>query len=238
MEVAPRHVPLHLCVDSQLATDGVTLWLSGWIRRKWRTKQGSLVSKDPWQDPPTLAPSLAHQEKRAPKWNPPVTSQSLAACLRARPKRRHRTQCGVPCARGASTWHCTRKWYSGSGWVGGLEILHLSQKQVEVRVLVWRTPPSHSITGQLPMLEVDGKEMTQSAALLRWIASKGDGMCLRPVGISMRHDRFMAQGQRGCQDPNRVSLTPFLQPQRGCQMRVMGRWRVHRAGILTQAQGP
>ena len=42
LEVAPRHVPLQLCVDSQLVADGVTLWLPGWIRRKWKTKQGLL----------------------------------------------------------------------------------------------------------------------------------------------------------------------------------------------------
>ena len=49
LKAAPPQVPLQLCVDSQLVTDGVTLWLPGWIRRKWRTKQGSLVAnKDQW----------------------------------------------------------------------------------------------------------------------------------------------------------------------------------------------
>ena len=40
LEVAPRHVPLQLCVDSQLVTDGVTLWLLGWIKRKWKKNRG------------------------------------------------------------------------------------------------------------------------------------------------------------------------------------------------------
>lgn len=39
----------------------------------------------------------------------------------------------------------------------------------------WQELKPKTKFGQLPMLEVDGKEMTQSAALLRWIASKGDG---------------------------------------------------------------
>ena len=34
LKVAPRHVPLQLCVDSHLVTDRVALWLPGWIRRK------------------------------------------------------------------------------------------------------------------------------------------------------------------------------------------------------------
>ena len=59
LAVAP---PLQLCVDSQLATDGVTLWLSGWIRRKWKTKQGLLIAnRDPWQDLHTLL-----QDRQAP----------------------------------------------------------------------------------------------------------------------------------------------------------------------------
>ena len=33
LKAAPPHVPLQLCVYSQLVTDGVTLWLPGWIRR-------------------------------------------------------------------------------------------------------------------------------------------------------------------------------------------------------------
>ena len=49
--VTPKTVPLQLCVDSQLVTDGVTLWLQGWKRRGWKTKQNSEVSnKDLWQE--------------------------------------------------------------------------------------------------------------------------------------------------------------------------------------------
>ena len=47
LEVAPRHVPLQTCVDSQLVTDGVTLWLPGWNRRKWRSP---VANRDLWQD--------------------------------------------------------------------------------------------------------------------------------------------------------------------------------------------
>ena len=38
LKVAPRHVPLQLCVDSQPVTAGVTLWLPGLIRQEWKTK--------------------------------------------------------------------------------------------------------------------------------------------------------------------------------------------------------
>ena len=49
LSVTPVGVPLQLCVDSQLVTSGATLWLTGWIRRGWRTKQGTPVSnKDLW----------------------------------------------------------------------------------------------------------------------------------------------------------------------------------------------
>ena len=56
---------LELCVDSQLVMDGVTLWLPSWIRRKWRTKQGSPVAnKDQWVEMQSLG-----QDRRAPtKW--------------------------------------------------------------------------------------------------------------------------------------------------------------------------
>ena len=56
---------LELCVDSQLVTNGATLWLLGWIRRKWRTKQGSPVAnRDQWTELQSLL-----QERRAPtKW--------------------------------------------------------------------------------------------------------------------------------------------------------------------------
>ena len=50
LSVTPARVPLQLCVDSQLVTSGATLWMAGWIRRGWRTKQGTPVSnKDLWQ---------------------------------------------------------------------------------------------------------------------------------------------------------------------------------------------
>ena len=42
--VTPWHVPLQLCANPQLVTDGATLWLPGWIRRIWMMKQGSPVS--------------------------------------------------------------------------------------------------------------------------------------------------------------------------------------------------
>ena len=47
----PATVHLQLCVDSQLLTDGVTLWLQGWKRRGWKTKQNTEVAdKDLWQE--------------------------------------------------------------------------------------------------------------------------------------------------------------------------------------------
>mmetsp|Transcript_68852 Transcript_68852/g.121620 ORF Transcript_68852/g.121620 Transcript_68852/m.121620 type:complete len:111 (-) Transcript_68852:99-431(-) len=51
LTVTPARVLLQLCVDSQPVTSGATVWLSGWIQRGWRTKQGTPVSKkDLWLD--------------------------------------------------------------------------------------------------------------------------------------------------------------------------------------------
>ena len=41
---SPRTTELQLCVDSQLVTDGATLWLAGWKRRGWKTKKGHTIS--------------------------------------------------------------------------------------------------------------------------------------------------------------------------------------------------
>ena len=48
--LVPRSTELQLCVDSQLVTDGATLWLAGWKRRGWKTKKGHTISNvDLWQ---------------------------------------------------------------------------------------------------------------------------------------------------------------------------------------------
>ena len=44
LRVTPPGVALQLWVDSQLVTDGVTMWLEGWKRRGWKTKQNSEVA--------------------------------------------------------------------------------------------------------------------------------------------------------------------------------------------------
>ena len=48
--LVPRTTELQLCVDSQLVTDGATLWLAGWKRRGWKTKKGQAIRNvDLWQ---------------------------------------------------------------------------------------------------------------------------------------------------------------------------------------------
>ena len=50
LKQAPRTTELQLCVDSQLVTDGATLWLEGWRRRGWNTTKGQTIKTiDLWQ---------------------------------------------------------------------------------------------------------------------------------------------------------------------------------------------
>ena len=44
LEEAPAQAYLQLCVDSQLVTDGMTLWIGPPKRRGWRTKGGKEIS--------------------------------------------------------------------------------------------------------------------------------------------------------------------------------------------------
>ena len=56
---------LQLCVDSQLVTDGATLWLEGWRRRGWKTKKGRMIKNvDLWQQ---LA-EIIQSRRAAQKW--------------------------------------------------------------------------------------------------------------------------------------------------------------------------
>ena len=51
LKIAPQTTELQLCVDSQLVTDGATLWLEGWRRRGWKTKKGRKIKNiDLWQE--------------------------------------------------------------------------------------------------------------------------------------------------------------------------------------------
>ena len=50
LKLAPRTTERQLCVDSQLVTDGATLWLEGWRRRGWKTKKGQTIKNvNLWQ---------------------------------------------------------------------------------------------------------------------------------------------------------------------------------------------
>ena len=50
LEEAPIRVDLQLCVDSQLVTDGMTLWVGPWKRRGWKTKGGREIhNRDLWE---------------------------------------------------------------------------------------------------------------------------------------------------------------------------------------------
>ena len=65
LRVTPTHTPIQLDVDSQLVTDGATLWLQGWTRRKWRTKQGTPVAgRDLWAE----LHSLLLERQSAAEW--------------------------------------------------------------------------------------------------------------------------------------------------------------------------
>ena len=44
LTVTSKEVPLQVCVDSQLVTDGVTQWLHGFRCRGWKTEQNSEVA--------------------------------------------------------------------------------------------------------------------------------------------------------------------------------------------------
>ena len=47
--VVPVGVPLQICSDSGLVVDGITKWMEGWERRRWRTRGGKEVqNKDLW----------------------------------------------------------------------------------------------------------------------------------------------------------------------------------------------
>lgn len=43
-------VKVHLHTDSRYVLNGITAWVSGWIRNSWKTKSGSdVLNKDLWQ---------------------------------------------------------------------------------------------------------------------------------------------------------------------------------------------
>ena len=65
LKLAPQTTELQLCVDSQLVTDGATLWLEGWKRRGWKTKKGQAIKNiDLWQQ---MDEELRHRQA-AQEW--------------------------------------------------------------------------------------------------------------------------------------------------------------------------
>ena len=50
LKLVPPMTEIQLCAESQLVTDGATLWLGGWRRRRWKTKKGQPIKNvDLWQ---------------------------------------------------------------------------------------------------------------------------------------------------------------------------------------------
>lgn len=50
LESIHESVKVHLHTDSKYVLNGITAWVSGWIRNSWKTKSGSdVLNKDLWQ---------------------------------------------------------------------------------------------------------------------------------------------------------------------------------------------